>query len=111
MSPSAFIASMAQRTSGKVSCVRPPQDVLETLDAVALLGKGGVVDEVLRRELVEEVQPVLVVTILYHPPDDRLVLFREHVAPSTSLMRRPHHIGRSSTSPKRVISAAFPTNL
>jgi hypothetical protein len=98
MSPSGIIASMAQRALGKRSCVRPPQDALEAPDAVAVLGKGGVVDDVLRRELVEEVQPVLVVALLYQPPDDRLVLFREHVAPSTSLMRRPHHIGRSGAS-------------
>jgi hypothetical protein len=90
--------------------VRPPKDVLEALDIVAVLGKGGVVDYVLRRELIEEVQPVLVVDLQYQPPADRLVLFREHAAPSTSLMRRPHHIGWSSTSPKRVTSAAFPTN-
>ncbi len=41
----------------------PPVDVLEALDAVPMLGDGRVVDEVLRQELVEDVQIVGVVDL------------------------------------------------
>ncbi len=56
----------------------PPVDVLEALDAVLMLGDGGVVDEVLRQELVEDVQIVIVIDLLYQPADDCLVLFCGH---------------------------------
>ena len=49
--------------------------MLEALDAVLMLGDGRVVDEVGRQELVEEVQIVLVLDLLYQPADDCLVLF------------------------------------
>ena len=56
----------------------PPIDVLEALGAVLMLGDGRVVDVVLRHELVDEVQIVVVVDLLYQATDDGLVLFCRH---------------------------------
>ncbi len=43
-----------------------------------MLGDGGVVDEVLRQEVVEDVQIVIVIDLLHQPADDGLVLFCRH---------------------------------
>jgi hypothetical protein len=56
----------------------PPVDVPEALNTVLVLGDGRVVDDVLRHQLVEDVEIVVIVDLIYQSADDGLDLFRQY---------------------------------